>query len=154
MNLIPYAELARLRLRDFIGDVGGIWVEESGMQIVVGLGGFERIGETSFGWRQGEPYQTAEVTLDLAPTSTFPSDSAKRVIEMLKLPVHKGMTGPELVRALGEPQVDQKTGSRRFLRFVCGEKERYFVGCGVDDQHGLVHLFLARKDYCDEDESL
>ena len=150
--LISYADLARLRLKDFLGSDAQVWVEESGMHVVVGLGGFERFGETAFGWKQGERYQTAEVTLDLSSTSILPESLAKEVIETLKLPVRKGMTASELIHVFGEPEIDEQATSRRFLRFVCGAEEPYVLGCGVDAKEGLVHLFLARKDYCDEDE--
>lgn len=153
LDLISYSDLASLRLRDFIPGAD-LWVEESGMQVVVGLGGFERHGETSFGWRQGEPYHTAEVTLDLGPATALPDEVIQRIIKEPKLPVSKGMLAPDLIKTFGKPQVDEKTGPRRFLRFAVGDKEPYLVGCGVDERNGLVHLFLARKDYVDEEEAL
>jgi hypothetical protein len=155
MNLISYEELAQLRLADFLGRDVELSTEESGMRVVVGLGGYEEYGETFFGWRQGEPYQTAEVTLDLGPESILPSDAADRIIERLGLPICKGMAASELIRVLGSPSSD-KAGSpgTRLLRFICGQKDVYLVGCQVHEQHGLIHLFMARKDYCDEDEAL
>jgi len=154
MTLISYSDLARLRLRHFVGGQQEVWVEESGMIGIVGLGGFERCGETAFGWKQGEPYHIAGVTVDLGPAAFLPDDVGKRIIEKLRLPLRKGMTAAELIQIFGSPEIDQCTGPRRFLRFICGDGDRYLLGCRVDQLHGLVHFFLARKDYCDEDESL
>ena len=65
MKLISYPELSKLRLKEFFGESIDPYVEESGMGIIVGLGGFEQLGETIFGWKQGQPYQTCEISLDL-----------------------------------------------------------------------------------------
>jgi hypothetical protein len=154
MNPITYADLSRLRLRDFVGKDVDLWTEESGMQIVIGLGGFERRGETSFGWRQGEAYHTAEVTVDLGSKSELPPDVAQRIIEKLRLPLRRGLQGQELIALFGKPQIDETHGKRRFLRFIIGDTDVYVLGCAVEDEVGLVYFFLARKDYCDEEESL
>lgn len=155
MKLITYAELAQLRFQDFLESSVELSVEESGMQVMVGFGGFQRYGESLFGWRQGEPYRTAEVTLDLGPKSILPTDVAEKILGRLGLPVRKGTTAIELIEVFGTPQSDkQGSPGTRLLRFVCGDRDRYLLGCQVDDKHGLIHLFLARKDYCDEDESL
>lgn len=156
MKVINYKDLAKLRLRDFIGDSPELYVEESGMQVVVGLGGFERLGnsDTSFGWRQGEAYATAEVTLEFGPGSAIPEEVANRILKQIGLPIQAGMTGDELIQVLGPPNVDKKSGSERSLQFVCGDNEPYLIGCTVDDDAGLNYLFIARKDYCDEDAAL
>jgi hypothetical protein len=155
LRLISYADLAQLRLQGFLGGAAELDVEESGMMVVVGLGGYERFGETFFGWRQGEPYQTAEVTLDLGRDSELPDESARQIIERLGLPVRKGATASELISTFGPPQKDKKgRPGTRLLDFVCGEGEQYLLGCVVDDHDGLVHIFFARKDYCDEDDSI
>lgn len=155
MRLISYEDLARLRLTDFLDSEAEVDVEESGMQIVVGLGGYEEYGETRFGWRQGEDYQTAEITLDLGPDSILPPEAANRILVRVGLPIDKGMPASALIKALGSPEKDKRgRPGLRLLHFVCGEGDKYLVGCDVDDAGGLTGVFVARKDYCDEDEAL
>jgi hypothetical protein len=154
MNLISYNDLARLRIRDFLPKDAAVTVEESGMQIVVGLGGFERCGETIFGWRQGQPYQTAEITVDLRPSRLAPGDLADRLASKLRLPVSRDTTPDDVLRRFSKPQLDSKSPSGRFLRFAYGEKEPYLLGFHFDNQDHLETFFIARKDYCDEDDAL
>ena len=154
MTLISYGDLAQLKLRDYVKDSSAIWVEESGMQINVGLGGFERCGETMLGWRQGEPYRVAEVTVDFGADSAAQRDLADRIICRLGLPVHSEMTVHEVLHLFGTPNIDSKSASGRFLRFICGGQQGFLVGFRFDKQGRLSSLFMARKDYCDEDEGL
>jgi hypothetical protein len=155
MKLVSYSELAKLRLTDFVGRDLDIELEESGMIGLLGLGGWERLGESAFEWRQGEPYQTAGISLDLSDTSILSQEAAHRIIERTGLPVFRGMTAAALLEAFGQPETDKvgKSGER-FLRFVYGADEQYLFGCTVDHRNGLNYLFLARKDYCDDDDSL
>lgn len=155
MNLVTYAEFARLRLEQFLGDTLKLNVEKSGMQTVVGLGGYERYGETYFAWKQGEPYQTAGVALDLSQKSILPDDATRRIIEKLRLPIRKGMAASELLALFGTPKIDSRGPiGTRFMRFICGDRDLYYLGCQVHDRDGLIHTFIARKDYCDDEESL
>ena len=153
MRLLTYADLATLRLRDYVGDGVKIEIEESGMEGLVGLGGWERLGETYFTWRQGEPYQTAGVDIDLGPDSQLPKSGVERLLKRLGVPVAPGMMELEVLSAIGSPEATGQLG-RRLLRFVCGEREEFLIGCVLDGEKGLNKLFLARKDYCDEDDAL
>ncbi len=145
-----------MRLKEFLEKDAQLYVEESGMGVVVGLGGFEQFGEpgetgTVFGWKQGEPYQTAEVSLDLGADSVLPVTAAKQILKRLGLPIKKGIKASELIEIFGNPQRDKKgRPGLRLLDFICGEKDKYYLGCVVDDREGLISMFLARKDYCDE----
>jgi hypothetical protein len=155
MKLISYTDLAKMRLRNFVGKDVELEMEESGWVTLVGLGGYEGLGETRFCWRQGEPYQTAGVDVDLGLESLLPQPVAERIIASLGLPIRRGMGVAELVSIFGAPESDKsgKPGAR-WLRFVCGTSERYLFACGVDDTRGLLEFFLARKDYCDEADSI
>ena len=155
MTLISYADLAAMRLRDYVGEEADIEVEKSGMIGLVGLGGWERLGETYFTWKQGEPFQTAGIDLDLSRASTLPRPTADQILEELGLPVRAGASASELLSVFGQP-LDDKPGRLgvRLLRFVCGEGELFLIGCVVDDGDGLQSLFIARMDYCDEDGSI
>lgn len=151
MKLLNYAELQGLRLSEFLGDAAGdIYIEESGVRGIVGFGGYEEFGETRFGWRQGEEFCTAEVSLDLRSSSLLPEASARRILEKLGLPVQKGMSLSELVTVFGVPDRQTRGMAASNLRFICGDNEKFVLGCHVDDREGLVSLFLARKDYFDE----
>jgi hypothetical protein len=77
MNPVTYDELGRMRLGGFLDDGVELDVEETGMMTLVGLGGFERLGETYFCWKQGEPYHTAGIELDLGPDTILPEESAR-----------------------------------------------------------------------------
>ena len=155
MKLVSYTDLAKMRLQNFVGKDVELEVEESGLVTLVGSGGYEGLGETRFCWRQGEPYQTAAVDVDMGPESLLPQPIAERIIASLSLPVRRGLSMAELVSIFGAPATDKpgKPGYR-FLRFVCNAPEPYLFGCGIDDAYGLVDLFLARKDYCDEHDSI
>jgi hypothetical protein len=65
------------------------------------------------------------------------------------------MSVAALVSIFGAPETDKlgRPGAR-LLRFVCGGQEQYLFGCVVDDHRGLENFFLARKDYCDEGDSI
>ena len=144
-----------MRLRDFADNEQHFEVEESGMVNLFELGGYEAIGETRFESKQGEPYSTSGVSLDLGPDSLLTQAQTTRIIHELGLPVRKGMTASELIATFGEPESDTRgRPGLRLLRFICGDKEPYLIGCCVDDREGLLELFLARKDYCDQDASL
>lgn len=154
MKLLTYAELQKVRLSEFLGEsAGDIYIEESGVRVVVGLGGYEEFGETRFGWRQGEEFCTAEVSLDLRSSSLLPEASARRILEKLGLPVRKGMSLSELVAVFGTPDRQTRGVAASNLRFICGDNEKLVLGCHVDDREGLVNLFLVRKDYFDEGQA-
>ena len=156
VTLISYDELSRLRLKDFLGESAETIVDESGMMIAIGLGGCESFGphgKTLFGWPQGETYRTAEVAVDLSPDSSLSKDVAARLIQAIGLPLRAGMSADELLNLFGSADRDSGPDESRFLRFTCGDKEPYYLGCHIEGEQGLVHFFLARKDYCDRDTS-
>lgn len=158
MDIISYNNLAKLHFADFLSETDETYVEESGMVVCVGLGGYEELGqdvENHFGWRQGEPYQTAEVGLSLLPESKLPVETARRIIKALGLPIDRGMTAPELINVFGKP-ISDKSGrpGLRLLKFICGDPDKYLLGCDVEDTKGLVSFFIARKDYCDENNAI
>jgi len=152
MQLISYADLEKLRLSDFLDDEVEIDVEESGMDNLFGLGGWEQVGESSFEWRQAEEFRTSGVMLDCRPNAELPNDITSRIIERLGLPVTVGMSGAELIAVLGKPSTDKRgRPGLRLLDFLCGDQQEYVVGCCVDDQHGLVQIIFARADYFEEE---
>jgi hypothetical protein len=154
MKLISYADLVKMRLKDYLGEHCDTEIEESGMMGLL-FGGWERFGETFFCWRQGQPFQTAGVNLDLASDSPLPQAVAGQILQRLGIPVGVGATSFELLKAFGTPRRDRagRPGAR-FLDFVCGETELFRIGCVVDDRDRLTSLFIVRKDYCDEDDSI
>ena len=154
MKLVSYTDLARIRFKDFLAEETETYIEESGMTICVGLGGMEQFGESFFGWRQGDLFQTAEVTLDLRENSILPKDIAEKILHKLQLPVKKAMSTAQLIEIFGNPERSYSGSAGSFLRFVCGEPEKYFIGCVVEVKNGLSSVFLARKDYCDENEAI
>ena len=85
----------------------------------------------------------------------LPKQGAEQIIASLSVPVRRGMRVEELVSIFGTPETDKRgRPGARLLRFVCGEREQYLFGCVVDDNRGLEDFFLARKDYCDEHDSI
>ena len=154
MKLISYADLTKMRLKDYLGEDSDTEVEESGMMGLL-FGGWERFGETFFCWKQGETYQTAGVNLDFASDSPLPQPVAGQILQRLGIPVRAGATSFELLSAFGSPHRDRvgRPGTR-LLDFVCGETELFRIGCVVDDRDRLASLFIVRKDYCDEDDSI
>ena len=144
-----------MRLRDFADNEEEFEVEESGMVNLFGLGGYEALGETRFEWTQELPYSTSGISLDLGPKSRLTDDQTTRIIRRLGLPVWKSMTASELIDAFGAPESDTRgRAGLRLLRFLCGYKDSYVLGCCVDDRYGLIEFFFARKDHCDANDAL
>ena len=155
MNLVSYADLAEMHLRDFVDASADIDVEESGMIGLIGLGGWERLGENMFGWRQGEPYHTAGVALEFGPESPLTPASADRIVQRLGLPVVAGMSAADLIAKFGSPNQDRPgRPGLRLLHFVSGQDERYRIVFFVDERGGLEGFTFVRKDYSDEDDSI
>lgn len=155
MTLLSYQELAGIRLQDFVPNGLDIELQESGMNIVVGFGGYERVGNNYFEWRQGELFQTAAVTIDLDDSSALPQSVILRILEKLGLKVLGGMTMAELAAIYGDPcQVQNWGGGESQARFICGGSDKYILGCHLSEATGLRWFFFARKDYIDEDEMI
>ena len=151
MKVISLEDLARMRLGNYVGKDVEIEIEESGMIGLAGLGGWERLGETYFAWRQGEDYQIAGIELDLGTDSLLPRTAAEQIIKELGLPIEVGMTAPELLLRFGVPFQD-KTGrpGDRLLDFICGERDQFVLNCIVGSDKGLTNMYLLRKDYYDD----
>lgn len=153
-NIISYKDLAKLRLKDFLSASDTTYIEEGGMRICTGFGGYEQLGENYFGWKEGELNQTAEVTLDWQKNSKLPIEAAEKVLVKLQLPLRPGMRASEIIKIFGEP-ISDKAGrpGLRLLRFICGNPDKYILVCDVENEKGLIGLSLFRKDYYDEAET-
>ncbi|HEX5219263.1 MAG TPA: hypothetical protein VFZ59_06820 [Verrucomicrobiae bacterium] len=138
MKMISYNDLAKLRLRGFLPKGTELYVEKSGMEIVTGLGGFEQFGETIFGWRQGRPFKTVEVSIDLED-ALMEVEVIQRIINKLGLPIKKGMKLAELISLFGLALSDKPgRAGTRLAEFLCGDSDKYVLGCHVHNRKGLM----------------
>lgn len=147
MELIPYSEFAKLRLKQFVAaDVeisetngwewmGGYWINE-------GVYGF-----TSFSREEDTPDQTGGLEIDF---SELPDDSARRILDAIHLPLSAGMKLEEVYAVLGEPTAKDKLGKhvqdRQSDEFKVGLKCPYYVSTTVHKKDGLIYLVAIRGD--------
>lgn len=134
MDLISYEQFAQLRLRDFFGPDISIHVEESGVQTVCGLGGCEEVGFTSFAWPQTEPHSVGGIDLMFTDGECTP-EIAKAILRRVGLPLNPGMRKDEVANVLGTGHlVNEYPSGVVFIRFLCGEKWPYYVGCSFQNE--------------------
>jgi len=143
MELIPYSEFGRLRLRQFCGDD----VKESESADWEWMGGYwycDGIGFTWFGRLNDMPKETGGLEVDL---SALPEDVSCRVFSSLSLPLRAGMTLDVITGMLGEPfETFTFVDDRKTHEFRVGLRHPYRVSCTVQDKTGLIFVSVIRED--------
>jgi hypothetical protein len=143
MELVPYENFAKLRLRDFapanaeIGDVtdwewqGGMWLNEG-----IGFTSFSRLAEM--------PDETGGLEISF---SQLPAEANEKILRAIGLPLSAGMSVDQVFALLGS---SDKTYSfvpdRKTFEFTVGDAQSYSVSCTVDDNDGLVYVTVVRGD--------
>jgi hypothetical protein len=147
MELIPYNQFAKLRLKQFVGSdvevtegdgwewMGGHWINE-------GISSF-----TSFSRLKDTPEETGGLEIDL---DELPASSARAILGAIQLPLRSGMKLEEVYAVLGEPTKKDAFGKhvhdRQTDEFEVGSKEAYYVSSTVHNDSGLIYLTVIRKD--------
>jgi hypothetical protein len=147
MELIPYSQFAKLRLRQFVAKNveisktdGWEWME--GYWINEGAYGF-----TSFSREEDTTDETGGLEMDF---SELPKDSAQRLLDAIRLPLRAGMKLKEVYAVLGEPKKKDTLGKyvhdRQTDEFEIGFSQSYHVSCTVHKKNGLIYLSVIRGD--------
>jgi hypothetical protein len=146
MELIPYNEFARLRMKQFAPAgtevyetdscswewMGGLWLNE-------GICGF-----TSLSRHEDCPDETGGLEVgfrDLSPSGVL------AIFDAIHLPLRPGMTLEEVKSILGEPeQTHVFVADRKSHDFTVGSQYPYHVSATIQASDGLVHVTVIRKD--------
>lgn len=147
MELIPYQQFGKLRISHFYPKGTQLFLDESdSTECAIGRAATEGLAFTYFAWRANEPGMTAEVALDFR--QECPPEAGIRILEAIRLPLRPGMSLHEIQQILGSPEVAQLSSEEQgFVRFVCGERWPYFVGCHLKKGQGMTGIIIFRKDY-------
>jgi hypothetical protein len=101
---------------------------------------------TYFAWRPDEPRRTAEIALDFR--EECPTEIGQKILDCIRLPLKPGLSLEAVCQILGEPELsDLSHDGEGFVRFVCGEKCPYFIGCTITHKDGLMGVVVFRRDY-------
>jgi hypothetical protein len=150
MELIPYSELAKLRLRQFCqSDIAES--DSPDWEWMGGLWYCDAVGFTWFGRLREVPDETGGLEIDL---SALPERESAGILAALHLPLHAGMSYDAITAILGEPfKTRTFVRDRKRYEFRVGLHQRYYVSCTVRDDGGLIFISVIRKDIFDKIEA-
>ena len=151
MDLIPYDEFSKLRIKDFYPKGTEMSYEDTGFECVLGLAGQEGFPFTYFAWPEDRPGETAQISLDFRnECNECPPDISEKILSAIRLPLAPGMTKEQIVQILGEPlrvfPYADNAGS--CIDFLCGDssESQYEVQCDVHPDLGLIGVRVVRED--------
>lgn len=143
MELIPYGQFAKLRLKQFVGKdvdvddlegtewMGGVWISES-----LGITGFRRLEAT--------PKEMGGLEVIFEEIS---QEAALAILKTIQLPLTPRMTFNEVRSVLGAPEkTESPIAEWNNHEFTIGKDQPYYVSCSVDHTKGLIGLAVIRKD--------
>jgi hypothetical protein len=140
----PYDEFGRLRFLDYFPRTSAYEEDDiGGIDYGTGYAGKEGYAFTLFARQRSE---TTAILLELA--DDCPEFEGHAFLDSLGMNLRKGMNYAGVLAVVGPPQHER----RCFVRFVVGDKWPYYVGCHIDDQNGLVRVWIGRKDLADDNE--
>jgi len=149
MQLIPYEQFAKLRLRDFVPDDTAIG-EAADWEWMGSRWHNEGIGFTSFSRHASTPDATGGVEISF---SELPQDCIERLLSAIGLPVRPGMSISEVLSVLGSPRATRQfVADRHTYEFTAGTPQPYVVSCTVTDGEGLTYVTAVRPDLVNRDE--
>lgn len=143
MELIPYEQFGRLRLKQFV-PVGTEVLEADGYEWMGGFWINEGIGFTSMSRHEDTPHETGGLEVAF---SELPESAASAIFNAIHLPLHRGMSLKEIQSVLGEPEETHVfVADRKTYDFTVGSRQRYHVSTTVHDEDGLIDVVVIRKD--------
>lgn len=143
MELIPYEDFARLRMKQLAPGkevsesdgwewMGGFWINE-------GIHGF-----TSLSRHEDTPDETGGLEVHFSDLSR---GEVLAMLAAIHLPLRPGMTLPEVVAVLGQPEeIHVFVSERKTYDFTVGSRCPYYVSATVHDTTGLIYVAVLRKD--------
>jgi len=152
MELIPYDEFRRLRLKQFcppgteIDDLG----EDSEYMGRTWTG--EGIKGVDFLWqRKNTASSLACIILALQP-KFCPPEVEQAILATIRLPLKRGMTLTEVKQLLGKPAVQNSGKDWDTVEFRCGRKSKYMILTDFGSTAGLRNLHINRWDALPDDD--
>lgn len=169
LSEMSYEEFGKLRFLNFFPRTERYVEEhEGGLESGIGNSCFEGYGyETAFMSRdasmsdEAPEWQTAEIQLTF-DHSQCPETEGNALLSQLGLNIRKAMSPTEAKETLGKTElvlIDEKSGDAEkqipcCLRFVAGKEWPYYVTCWMMGSEGLIKVWICRKDWADEVESV
>jgi hypothetical protein len=146
MELIPYSQFAKLRLRHLFPDAPDV-SEMDGYEWLGGYGINEGCrGADFFRWEE-TPEETTGIELF---SDLLAGERAEAILEAIKLPVRFGMMSDQVNAVLGKPEKRDIFGDhlkdRQTDEFTIGSEHLYHVCTTVHEETGLIALAIVRSD--------
>lgn len=142
---MSYKEFGSLRFLNFFPKTEYYSEDRiGGLECGIGLACTEGYGPTYFASPLGSNMQTAEICLDFY--NRCPESEAQTLLKQLGLELRKGMNYEKIKELLGTPVEDIPT----YLGYVVGQRWKYYLGCYIDAQEGLIQVLITRKDLADD----
>jgi hypothetical protein len=143
MELIPYEQFGRLRLKQFVPPDAEI-IEDEGYEWMGGFWINEGIGFTSMSRHEDTPTETGGLEVDF---SELPEGAASAIFGAIHLPFRRGMTLEEVHSILGESEHTHVfVADRKTYDFTVGSRYPYYVSVTVHETDGLIYVAVIRKD--------
>ena len=123
-QFIPDEEITHLKNWEFMGNV---WLGEA-----IGFSEWLRL--------ESDPNTLRSLALDL---SEFPSEPCRRVLDVVDLPLKRGMSLKDIEEVLGNPiDVDEYISDRKSYSFRFQNGAAYDLSCTVLNEGGLIYLVI------------
>jgi len=145
--IIGYEEFGALRFLDHFPETDHYFCDDvGGVTCCIGTACREGYGQTAFAWRVSGPKITSEIVLDF--NDDCPAANGHALLDTIGLPLRCGMYSKDTLNVLGtlDPAAEAHP---RFLRFIVGEEDNYYVFCAFDEADRLYRIGVARKDLTD-----
>ncbi|MEO7297060.1 MAG: hypothetical protein ABI042_00640 [Verrucomicrobiota bacterium] len=144
MELIPYKEFGKLRLKPFLAKdadvdemedtewMGGVWISE-----MVGITAFRRLETT--------PNEMGGLEIVFSEIS---EKETLAILNAIRLPLRPDMTLEEVRLVLGEPEKIEvlRTVEWKNYEFTIGSQYPYYLSCSIYNTGGMMGLEVIRKD--------
>ena len=144
MELVPYKQFAKLRMKQFVPKgtklfeddgcewMGGMWIVDQ----LTAWNGFARPRAT--------PSETGGLEI-IFPD--MPKDVAAAILNAIRLPLKPGLSLDEVRSVLGEPErTESFVDDRKTYEFAIGTEHPYYLSCTLFNSGGLMGLAVIRKD--------
>jgi len=146
MELIPYKQFGKLRLKQFAPPAEILEAPDCECEWMGGYWKSESIAQTQTHMERHEdtPKETGGLEVDFSDT---PESAALAILDAIRLPLRHGMTLREVRSVLGVPEtVDVFVADRKSYNFTIGTQYPYRVSATVHETDGLIFVTVIRKD--------
>lgn len=145
MELIPYSQFAKLRLKQFVTD-GDIY-ESDCYEWLGGYGMSEEIrGVDFFRWER-TPGETGALAICC---SDVVEETGRKILEAIHLPLSPRMKLEAVHSVLGKPTktdaFQAPLNDRQSDEFVIGTEQPYHLSSIVHEDDGLIYIAVVRGD--------